>query len=128
MNAMQDATFLQNLPDQQQALPPFSPIKYEAPSKLPYTFDTNFSRDPEHVREVFDDVVERTKDMNLGKPEEYSGKRRAKNLGLSVNIDQAKGLHWRSIQARHPVKLTTSPTSPPRTPRRPATEYPSAEQ
>ena len=132
MNAMQDTTFSANLPstnsNSPQPLPPYSPVKYEPPVKLPYPFDTNFSRDPAHIRDVYETLVEKTKEMNLGKPEVSSGRKRARNLGLSVNIDQAKGLHWRSIQARHPVTLTNSPTSPPRTPRRPATEYPSAEQ
>ena len=133
MNAMQGTTFSAPVPQgaqhpSPQPLPPYSPIKDEPPVKEPYPFDTNFSRDPEHIRDVFDSLVEKTREMNLGKPKVANGKKRAKGLGLKVDIEQAKGLHWRSIQARHPVQLTAGPLSPPRTPRRPATEYPSAEQ
>ena len=109
-------------------LPPYSPIVYQPPVKYPYPFQTNYSREPGRIRAVFDELVEKTKEMNMDKPETPSGKRRARNLGLKVDIEQAKGLHWRSIQARQPVVLTAGPRSPLRTPRRPATDYPTAEQ
>ena len=109
-------------------LPPFSPVVYKPKVKYPYPFDTDYSRDPTRIRAIFDELVDKTRVMNLGRSEVPAAKRRARKLGLKVNIDQAKGLHWRSIQARHPVVLTAGPISPPRTPRRPATDYPSAEQ
>ncbi|KAL5495768.1 hypothetical protein ACEPAI_1232 [Sanghuangporus weigelae] len=109
-------------------LPPFSPVVYKPQVKYSYPFDTEYSRDPLRIRAVFDELVAKTKELNLCKPDVPVAKRRARNLGLKVNIEQAKGLHWRSIQARHPVVLTAGPISPPRTPRRPATDYPSAEQ
>ncbi|KAH8111424.1 hypothetical protein DFH11DRAFT_1613040 [Phellopilus nigrolimitatus] len=127
MKTTQEATPTQTLSDNQSSVPPYSPISWEPITKHPYPFDTEFSRDPDRVRTVFDTFVEKTKEMNNDKPETYSGKRRAQNLGLKVDIGQAKGLHWRSIQARQPVVLTACLDSPPRTPRRPATEYPSAE-
>ncbi|OCB89222.1 hypothetical protein A7U60_g3589 [Sanghuangporus baumii] len=109
-------------------LPPFSPVVYKPQVKYSYTFDTEYSRDPARIRAVFDELVAKTKELNLCRPDVPVAKRRARNLGLKVNIEQAKGLHWRSIQARRPVVLTAGPISPPRTPRRPATDYPSAEQ
>lgn len=126
---MQEPSSSRSLMEQQESttIPPYSPIVFKPAVKMPYPFETEYSRDPERVREVFDDYVEKTKEMNEERPETYSGKRRALKLALKVDIGQAKGLHWRSIQARQPAILTTSPSSPPRTPRRPATEYPSAE-
>ncbi len=92
-----------------------------------HNFDINFSREPDRIRAVFDDVVERTKAMNLGKPKTSKAKKLASLRGLSVDIAEAKNLHWKSIQARAPVVLTAGLNSPPRTPRRQAMDYPSAE-
>ena len=128
MLSMQEPSSSRSFTEQQQStIPPYSPIVFQPPAKLPYPFETEYSREPERIRPVFDDYVEKTKEMNAERPDTYSGKRRALKLGLKVDIGQAKGLHWRSIQARQPAVLTNSPNSPPRTPRRPATEYPSAE-
>ncbi|KLO11269.1 hypothetical protein SCHPADRAFT_477926 [Schizopora paradoxa] len=89
-------------------------------------FDTHFSRDPARIRAVYEDVVERTKAMNLDKPKTSKAKKLATMRGLCVDIAEAKSLHWKSIQARAPVVLTAGLNSPPRTPRRPAMNYPSA--
>lgn len=103
------------------------PAKTEVlPAIHVHDFDTNFSRDPARIRAVFDDVVERTKAMNLDKSKTSKAKKLATMRGLSVDIAEAKSLHWKSIQARAPVVLTAGLNSPPRTPRRPAMNYPSA--
>ncbi|KAI5118513.1 hypothetical protein M0805_007682 [Coniferiporia weirii] len=117
----------QAFPDRQGLIPPYSPVVFELAGEHPYPFNIDFSRDPARVRTVFNAYVHKTKEMNSEKPDTYSGKRKAQNLGLKVDIDQAKRLHWRSIQARQPVVLTDSPNSPFKTPRRPANDYPSAE-
>ncbi|THH04799.1 hypothetical protein EW145_g5260 [Phellinidium pouzarii] len=107
-------------------IPPYSPVVFEEPVKHSYPFDTDFSRDSARVRTVYNAYVEKTKEMNIDRSE-YSGKRRAQRLNLKVDLNKARSLNWRSIQVRPPVVLTTSPTEPPRTPRRPATDFPSAE-
>lgn len=110
-----------------EPLPPHSPVAWAPPVRHAYAFDTDFSRDPARVREVYDAHVQKTKELNEGKPQESSAKRRAQSLGLAVSIGKAKSLHWRSIQARPPVLLTAGPASPQKTPRYVNTDYPSAE-
>lgn len=65
-------------------------------------------------------------EMSSTIPKPNPSKKLAASLNLTVDIQRAKKLHWRSIQARQPVVLTPN-TPPPASPRRPVTEYPSAE-
>lgn len=104
---------------------------YEAeasPEKRHLTPHTDAVRDPARIRVVFDTSVAIAKSMNPARKKISSAKRRAEKLGLKVDLQAAGNLHWKSIQARPPALLVAGPSSPPRTPRRPALEYPSAER
>lgn len=91
-------------------------------------FNHDFCRNPARIRAVFDTYVAAAKSMNAARLQPSLAKIRAGKLGLKIDVQEAKQLTWRAIQTRPPVVLTAGPSSPPRTPRRPALEYPSAER
>lgn len=89
---MQDSPSSRSFAEQQQStIPPYSPIVFKPPVKLPYPFETEYSREPERIRNVFDEYVEKTKEMNADRAEVYNGKRRALKLGLTVDIECSMG-------------------------------------
>lgn len=47
----------------QTPIPPHSPILYNPPTRLPYPFNTHFSREPTRVRAVFDAHVQQAQTL-----------------------------------------------------------------